>query len=331
MTSTAIPVVLLTGFLGSGKTSLLRRLIRQPEFAQCAVVINEFGDVGLDQALVSDQSDDRDIQLLDSGCLCCMASTSIQDTLASLYYRRLRKEIPWFDTVLIETSGLAEPGPIVNALYGDDTLNRKFRLAGIVTTFDAGFGHSQVEAYREAKLQLMMADVIVITKGDVHGGAGELSTALGAMHPTARIITNQLDDAELARTIRQTEGYRSAAERIPEAVASPPPALPVLRHVLTYGIYSVSARVPQAVSWAMWAAFIRHVQRDFGDALLRFKGILAFQGEPRPMAVHGIHHLFTPPAPVDAPPGSIGSVVFIVRQLERERIDAALAHLLSRT
>ncbi|MDR4127055.1 CobW family GTP-binding protein [Yanghanlia caeni] len=328
MASTAIPVILLTGFLGSGKTSLLRRLIRQPEFAQCAVVINEFGDIGLDQALVSDQSDDRDIQLLDSGCLCCMASTSIQDTLASLYYRRLREEIPWFDTVLIETSGLAEPGPIVNALYGDDTLNRKFRLAGIVTTFDAGFGKSQVDAYREAKLQLMMADVIVITKGDVHGAVDELSTQLGAMHPTARIITNQLDDAVLARTIRQTDEYRPANERTPVA-AAPPPALPALRHVLAYGIYSVSVRIPEPVSWEMWAGFVRHVQRDFGDALLRFKGILAFHGEPRPMAVHGIHHLFSPPVPVDAAGDTIGSVVFIVRELERERIDAAVTHLLS--
>src|SRR3546814_19123751 len=93
----AIPITMLTGFLGSGKTSLLRRLIHQPGFSRCAVIINEFGEVGLDQALVADQSDDRDIQLLDSGCLCCLASRAIPDTLASLYYRRLRKELPGLD------------------------------------------------------------------------------------------------------------------------------------------------------------------------------------------------------------------------------------------
>src|SRR5690625_4717360 len=105
MTDTRIPIVLLTGFLGSGKTTLLNRLIHQPEFAECAVIINEFGAIGLDQALVADRSDDQDIQLLDSGCLCCLSSTYVQTVLISLYYRRLRQKIPYFKRILIETSG----------------------------------------------------------------------------------------------------------------------------------------------------------------------------------------------------------------------------------
>lgn len=324
MTSTATPIILLTGFLGSGKTSLLKRLIQQPAFSRCAVVINEFGDVGLDQALITDQSDDRDIRLLDSGCLCCLASTSIQDTLASLYYRRLRKEIPWFDNVLIETSGLAEPGPIINALYGDNTLNRYFRLGGIVTTFDAGFGQQQVDEYREAKLQLMMADAIVITKGDLHDSVEPLIAELQAMHPSADIVSNQLDDADLAQTVLAADGRRSIAPANgPERLAVPR-GLPSLRHVLAYGIHSVSAHIDHPITWGAWARFVKHVQNDFGEELLRFKGILAFEGEARPMAVHAVHHLFSPPEPVDAPFHAVGNVVFIVRQLERQRIDAAL-------
>src|SRR5699024_9740931 len=146
---------------------VLKRMIHQPAFSQCAVIVNEFGEVGLDQVLVSESSDDRDVQLLDSGCLCCQASSAIQDTLASLYYRRLRGETPWFDRILIETSGLAEPGPIINSIYGDATISRQFVFAGIVTTFDASFSRLNHDRYPEAKQQLLMADTVVLTKGDV--------------------------------------------------------------------------------------------------------------------------------------------------------------------
>lgn len=337
MARNAIPVTLLTGFLGSGKTSLLKRLIHQPAFARCAVVINEFGDVGLDQALVADQSDDQDIQLLDSGCLCCLASSSIQETLASLYYRRLRKEIPWFDRILIETSGLAEPGPIINAIHGDNTLNRHVRLDRIVTTFDAGFGQKDVDQYREAKLQLMMADTIVVTKGDLHPQADAVLASLQDTHPSASIITNQLEDAALARAILNSATRRSADSSVSPAgtlaAGSPPPGalgassftMPsALRHVLAYGIYSITARIDQPVSWKAWAEFVRHVQQGFGEQLLRFKGILDFEAPDQPMAVHAVHHLFSPPEPLGRQAGPVGTLVFIVQGLEREPIEAAV-------
>jgi len=323
MTPALTPIILLTGFLGSGKTSLLRRLVRQPAFARCAVVINEFGDVGLDQALVADQSDDRDIRLLDSGCLCCLASTSIQDTLASLHYRRMRQEIPWFDSIVIETSGLAEPGPIINAIYGDNTLTPLFRLSAVVTTFDSGFGTQQTGQYREAKLQLMMADAIVVTKGDLHGPIDSLVQTLHAMHPTAEILSNQLEDGTLARAVLDAGRHRP-----PSGPATPPvasaPRLPALRHVLAYGIHSVSVRIDRPVGWPAWANFVHHVQRDFAHALLRFKGVLAFAGEARPMAVHAVHHLFSAPEPVDASPQISGKLVFIVQDLERARVESAV-------
>lgn len=332
MSSNAIPVTLLTGFLGSGKTSLLKRLIHQPAFSRCAVVINEFGDVGLDQALVSDQSDDQDIQLLDSGCLCCLASSSIQETLASLYYRRLRKEIPWFDQILIETSGLAEPGPIINAINGDNTLNRHVRLDRIVTTFDAGFGEQDTERYREAKLQLMMADVIVVTKGDMHPQARQMADALQAMHPSATLVSNQLPDAELAETIlhaaRRPSSDKSSLSPDSDKPLAPHGAISMgsgaLKHVLSYGIYSVTATVDQPISWASWAAFVRHVQTHFGEELLRFKGILAFEKSDQLMAVHAVHHLFSPPEPVSAETAPVGRLVFIVQNVEREVVEAAV-------
>lgn len=326
MSGTLTPITLLTGFLGSGKTSLLKRLIHQPEFAGCAVIINEFGDVGLDQALVSDSADDQDIQLLDSGCLCCLASSAIQDVLGSLYYRRLRKEIPWFDRVLIETSGLAEPGPIINSILGDGSLSRQYRVAGIITTLDAGFGETDIDTYREAELQLMMADTIVITKLDLQpqDRGGQLSSWLAGRNPTARILDNRLPDAGLAAALIASVSHATAATRQEPSTAAPSP----LHHLFKYGITSVVADVPEPVSWPAWADFVQQVQHEFAERLLRFKGVLAFQTEEQTMAVHAVHHLFSPPQPVaGTPPGLIGKLVFIVRDMEPETVENAVSRL----
>ena len=332
MTSGRIPVTLLTGFLGSGKTSLLRRVIHQPGFARCAVIINEFGEVGLDQALVADASDDRDIQLLDSGCLCCLASSAIQDTLASLYYRRLRGEIPWFDRVLIETSGLAEPGPIINAVYGDDTINHHFVFAGIVTTFDAGFGQQDSDRYAEAKQQLMMADTIVLTKADMHAEpqAGEVMQWLAYMHPSARLLDNRLPDEELAEVLLAPAAHAppSCGDRRHTNDTGASRTSGPLRHLMRYGIHSVVIDVPGDVSWPAWAAFVRLAQQTLADRLLRLKGVLVFAGQG-PMVVHAVHHLFSAPEPAAArvPEALVGKLVFIVRDLSREEIVQIAQHL----
>lgn len=324
----AIPITLLTGFLGSGKTSLLKRLIHQPGFARCAVIINEFGEVGLDQALVSDQSDDRDIQLLDSGCLCCLASSAIQDTLASLYYRRLRGEIPWFDRVLIETSGLAEPGPIINAVYGDNTLTRKFQFSGIITTFDAGFGQADIQAYAEAKTQLLMADTIVLTKVDLYPESGHLLAWLRDLNSAARIYDNSVDDAQLATQLLDPAAQSASAV----ALSTSSEALTVkqataLSHLFAYGIHSVTVDIPSSVDWPGWASFVHEVQRTFADRLLRLKGVLVFRGQGQ-MVVHAVHHVFSTPEAVSVVPTHlVGKLVFIVRDIDREEVLHAVRHL----
>lgn len=326
----AIPITLLTGFLGSGKTSLLRRLIHQPGFARCAVIINEFGEIGLDQALVSDQSDDRDIQLLDSGCLCCLASSAIQDTLSSLYYRRLRGEIPWFDRVLIETSGLAEPGPIINAVYGDGTLARQFQFNGIITTFDAGFGQADIDTYAEAKTQLLMADTVVLTKVDLHPESAPLINGLRELNSTARIYDNRLPDDELARLLLDPAAQSPAAAAHASTAASlSPRQSTAMRHLFAYGIHSVTIDISNPVGWPGWAAFVHEVQRTFADRLLRLKGVLTFVGQGK-MVVHAVHHVFSTPESVQAMPANlVGKLVFIVRDIERDEIVHAVRHLLN--
>ncbi|HEY9275174.1 GTP-binding protein, partial [Achromobacter sp.] len=191
MTVTAagpLPVYLLTGFLGSGKTTLLSRLVRSPRFADTAVIINEFGEIGLDHMLVG-RADDSDVVLLDSGCLCCAATSSLQDTLESLYYRRQRGEIPAFTRVVVETSGLADPCPVINTLAADPLIARHYRFGGVVATADALHGMVTLDAYREASTQIAIADRIALTKTDLADEAAieALRSALRGYNASAPI------------------------------------------------------------------------------------------------------------------------------------------------
>lgn len=192
-----LPVFLLTGFLGSGKTTLLSQLVRSPAFSDTAVIINEFGEIGLDHLLVG-KSDDQDVMLLDSGCLCCVSSSAIQDTLETLYYRRLRGEIPPFARVVVETSGLADPGPIINTLASDPLVARHFRFSGTVTVVDAVHGLATLEQYREAAVQAAVADRIALTKTDLADAdaIASVKAALQQHNPTAPVLHAGLRQAE---------------------------------------------------------------------------------------------------------------------------------------
>jgi len=162
---TARPVHLLTGYLGSGKTTLLSRLLRDPALADTAVIINELGEVGLDHVLVDRGSED--VVLLDSGCLCCALGNSLQETLESLHFRRERGELPPFARVVIETTGVADPGPVAATLALDSAIARHYRLGSIVTVVDAVHGLEHLARFAEARRQVAVADRIVISKSDI--------------------------------------------------------------------------------------------------------------------------------------------------------------------
>jgi len=297
----ALPVVLLTGFLGSGKTTLLSTLVRSPAFADTAVIINEFGEVGLDHVLVG-QADDTDVVLLDSGCLCCASSSSLQDTLESLYYRRQRGEIPPFARVVVETSGLADPGPVINTLAADPLIARHYRFDGAVTTVDALHGLATLADYREAATQIAIADRIALTKTDQADAAAiaAIGDALAARNPTAPVqcITpaNRADAAP-----RLFENLQ--ARHLDAVPAGGAPATPIA-HVLRYGIVSYAWRQPaEPMDWETYAAWVRHMQRTLGERLLRAKGLLRWNdGTVR--AVHGVHHVFSHPEPLARPAGT---------------------------
>jgi G3E family GTPase len=160
-----IPVTVLTGFLGSGKTTLANRFLRRPPFANTAVIVNELGEIGLDHLLV--ERGDDSVLLLDSGCLCCALQGGLRETLADLFVRRAAGSVPRFERVVVETTGVADPGPIANALVLDALLRAEFRLAAIVTTVDALHATRQLTDEPEALRQVVLADVLIVTKTDL--------------------------------------------------------------------------------------------------------------------------------------------------------------------
>lgn len=322
----ALPVVLLTGFLGSGKTTLLCTLVRSAAFADTAVIINEFGEIGLDHTLVG-QSDDADVVLLDSGCLCCASSSSLQDTLESLWYRRQRGEIPAFSRVVVETSGLADPGPVINTLAADPLIARHYRFAGAVTTLDAVHGLAALADYREAATQVAIADRIALTKTDTVGPdvTAAVLAAVAERNPTAPI--QQITPTN--RAIEAPRLFEDLQARHLDAVPADTKAThTAIGHVLRYGIVSHAWRQPDTpMDWGTYAAWVKYVQRHLGDRLLRAKGILHWQdGTVR--AIHGIHHVFSMPEALPAVAADqAGAIILIVRDTDAEEIAAAFARL----
>lgn len=182
------PVSLLTGFLGSGKTTVLNHLLRAPELANTLVIINEFGEIGLDHELV--EWSNGDMVLLQSGCLCCTIRGDLVDTLRSVFLRRVKGEIPEFDRVLIETTGLADPAPILHTLMTDLFIGTRYRLDGVITTVDAVNGQDTLDRQEESVKQAAMADRLLLTKTDLAETAAieALERRLRALNPAAPIL-----------------------------------------------------------------------------------------------------------------------------------------------
>ncbi|MCK5444021.1 MAG: GTP-binding protein, partial [Rhodospirillaceae bacterium] len=184
----AIPVSLLTGFLGSGKTTLLNRLLQHPDMTETAVLINEFGDVSIDHLLV--EKLDEDVVLLQGGCVCCSVRGDLSKAMRDLLVRRADKTIPPFRRLIIETTGLADPAPVVHTLITDPIASGRYRLDGIITTVDALLGDATLDEFEESVKQIAIAERIVITKTDLVDGAkvSSLEARIGAINPGAHLI-----------------------------------------------------------------------------------------------------------------------------------------------
>ena len=335
-----LPVTVITGFLGSGKTTLLSRLLRHPDMNRAAVIINEFGEVGIDHELVEASSEQ--MTLLSNGCLCCSVRTDLQETLRGLFVKRRSGEVIDFDRVFVETTGLADPAPILHSLQTDGLLGAQYRLNGVVTLVDAVNGMASLDAMPEAAKQAALADRLIVTKTDIASAAEaeRLEARLRAMNPYAvlsRAVGGALDPG-LLREITPSSA-RSLAREPDRWLAGADGALQAgeggsyLRDRLAAGggggahdaaIHSFCLWFDRPFTWDTLAASLEVLTALRGPDLLRVKGIVDVRGEAGPVAIHGVQHVFHPPVKLEAWHGAErrSRIVFIVRNIPRESVEA---------
>ena len=302
-----IPVTVVTGFLGAGKTTLIRGFLASPEGQGTAVIVNEFGAVGIDDALVRDSAEET--ILLGNGCVCCITRTDLQLALCRLLIDRERGLVPNFARVVIETSGLADPAPILQTFSTDRALGGEFHIDVLLTVVDAVNGEATLKNAAEARKQVILADRLIVSKSDLAAaaGLGSLKVHLQKLNPRAGIDIAVGGALEPARFIAPATAERSGF--IAEAEHSD-------------GIASFVLERQQPVEWLAFARAMETLIALRGPELLRVKGILNVAGCRGPVVVQYVQHLAHPPVELQSWPDQNrdSRVVFISRRLREAQI-----------
>jgi len=316
-----VPIFLLTGFLGSGKTTLLNALLKAPEFANTAVIVNEFGEIGLDHFLIERSQDN--VVLLEAGCLCCTIADSLHETLADLNFRKVRGDIPAFARVVIETTGLADPAPILNTLLGNRLVTDHYRLEGVVVTVDAQHALSELVAHAESVKQVAVADRLVVTKLDMVAMPAALRDRLAALNPRAGVIESREGAAALP-AFAPIDAHRVAAEPAAERADQHHHASDVNRHDAHVRAHCFVVEDP--ASWAGVAAWWRVTTEICGDRLLRCKGILKIRDTSEIVFVQGVQRVFHRPERLAGWPDADhrSRLVCITRDVDADDLRVAL-------
>ena len=307
-----IPVSIVTGFLGSGKTTLIGRILRASGYARTAVIVNEFGEIGLDHDLIAHS--DETLLALTTGCLCCSVRGDLVETLIALRLRRDAGEIE-YDGVLIETSGLADPAPILHALMTDPGLIADHAIDSVVTVADALLGEATLTDHVEARRQVALADLLVLSKTDLAGEAAGVRDRLAALNPAARIVPAGEVTPDLLFTPSDPAARALRLARVPEQGGSP---FDRGRHgdgIETFAIVR-DAPLPALALTLLLQALAEHC----GVRLLRVKGLVDIAEMPgHPAVIHGVQHVFAPPDFLDRWPSADHTtrIVFITRDVPR--------------
>lgn len=332
--SPAIPVTIVTGFLGSGKTTMLAHLLRQPELSDAAVIVNELGEVGLDHLLVQGPGDET--VLLDSGCICCTMRGDLVVTLQELMARRMTGEVPPFGHVLVETTGMADPVPLVQTLVEDADVIRWFALGGVVTMVDARNGESQLDRHFQSVKQAALADRLLISKTDLvePGTLRRLEARLRELNPGAlifavrdgKVAPQDIIDAGRQNTGRPMGDWLGAAARdIASNCSDGHGGEPHAHHHHDDGVLTFSVRHEAPVHPAGLKLWLDLVSVFQGPNLLRVKGLVNVAG--RPVFINLVQHVSHPPVELDGWPDDdrASRLVFITRDIDRAAIETTFA------
>lgn len=330
--ATRMPVNLITGFLGSGKTTLLNRVLGDRRMARSLVLVNEFGEVGLDHLFM--QSVSGDMVLLQSGCVCCTIRGDLDKALRDIARRRQNNETPPFDRVLLETTGLADPAPILALLLNNPMISHDYRLDGVVTTVDAINGGRQLDEHQEALKQAAVADRLLVTKTDLAeiAASANLRARLEGLNPGAQlyeVVQGEIDPALLFDSgpfdpagkgdrVRQwlnAEAHEKHGHHHHDHHDR-------TRHDAHIGSFCLTFDEP--LDWDRFNRWLMAVRASWGDRLLRVKGVLNVVGEAQPLVIHGVHRTFHPPTLLARWPDDErrSRLVFITRDLDRTTIEA---------
>ena len=327
--SDLIPVNILTGALGSGKTTLLKALLRTPRLNGTMVLVNELGEIGIDHHLVEHASEST--LLLENGCLCCAMRDDLKTALKDLHSRRSRSEIPRYERVVVETTGIADPVPIAYTLLAEPVLQHHYRLGNIVTVADAVNAPAQLERFAESVKQVALADRLVMSKLDIAGPRAieALRQRLAALNPDAPILAGDspdLDPVDLliadihdrrSKSREVTRWMRWTADAAAASDAHDSHPTDVSAFCFTFGT---------VLDWTAFGVWMSMLLHRHGDRVLRMKGLLNVAGVPGPVLVNGVQHLVHPPAHLDRWPDDDrrSRIVVITSGLDRDDLERSL-------